>query len=298
MSGSGLTLGSTDSVLTSRAASFLAAGPAGAQALISHVCQLPGAPPNIAEHMAAALFAGHVRFTRQSDGRWRLRETPLPGAEYVANRRLEHESFVVVDVETTGARAYHGDRVTEIGVVLVQNGEAKTVFETLVNPERPIPPAITAVTNITWSMVKNAPKFAEVCDQLVGVLEGNVFVAHNALFDWRFLSMEVERVLRRPLVGRKLCTVRMARRLLPQLRRRNLDWLASFYDVEIIGRHRAGGDARATATVLQRMLKVAESQGFETLDDLEHFLSARTGRKKRRRRPSALPHAAKDDASA
>src|SRR5450432_2915724 len=120
MSGS-LTLGSSNTVLTDRAASFLAAGPAGAQALISHVCQLPGAPPNIAEHMAAALFAGHARFTRQSDGRWRLRETPAPGSTYVANRKLEHESFVVVDVETTGSRAYHGDRVTEIGVVLVKD---------------------------------------------------------------------------------------------------------------------------------------------------------------------------------
>jgi DNA polymerase-3 subunit epsilon len=296
--GGGLTLGSTDSVLTDRAASFLAGGPAGAQALISHVCQLPGAPPNIAEHMAAALFAGHARFTRQSDGRWRLREAPAPGAAYVANRRLEHESFVVVDVETTGARAYHGDRVTEIGVVLVNNGNAKTVFETLVNPERPIPPSISSVTNITWSMVKDAPRFADVCDQLVGTLEGNVFVAHNALFDWRFLSMEVERVLRRPLVGRKLCTVRMARRLLPQLRRRNLDSLAVHYGVEIVGRHRAGGDARATATILQRMLKIAGDQGFDTLDDLDQYLSSRAGRKKRRRRPSALPHAARDDASA
>src|SRR5205814_1700391 len=71
---SGVTLGATDSVLTDRAAEFLATGPANSQALISHVCQLPGAPLNIAEHMAAALFAGHVKFARLTDGRWRLRD--------------------------------------------------------------------------------------------------------------------------------------------------------------------------------------------------------------------------------
>ena len=72
----GLTLGDADTPLTTRAAELLATGPADAQALISYVCQLPGAPLNIAEHMAAALFAGHQRFVRDRDGRWRLREAP------------------------------------------------------------------------------------------------------------------------------------------------------------------------------------------------------------------------------
>jgi DNA polymerase-3 subunit epsilon len=72
-------------------------------------------------------------------------------------------------------------------------------------------------------MVRNAPIFAEICDQLLGVLDGRVFVAHNANFDWRFLSMEIERATRRTLSGRRLCTVRMARKLRPGLRRRSLD---------------------------------------------------------------------------
>lgn len=296
----GLTLGAADTALTARAAEFLSAGPADAQALVSYVCQLPSAPRNIAEHMAAALFAGHQRFARDDDGRWRLRDAGGPaGWSAVATDELDDQSFVVVDVETTGARAYGGDRVTEIAAVLVRDGKATMVFDTLINPERPIPAAITDVTNITSEMVRRAPKFAEVCDQLLGVLEGKVFVAHNARFDWRFLSMEVERVTRRPLVGPTLCTVRMARKLVPRLRHRNLDAVCAFYDIENYARHRAGGDADATAKAFLRMLTVARDRGCTTLDDVQQILIAGTGEARRRkRRRRAMPHSASNDDAA
>ena len=159
--------------------------------------------------------------------------TKRRGARVTARgSQLDDESFIVVDVEATGSRAYHGDRITEIAVVHVQRGVVTPVFETLVNPERPIPPMVMALTNITAEMVRHAPKFAEVCDQLLGALEGHVFVAHNANFDWRFLSTEIERATGRPLIGRRLCTVRLARRLLPQLQRRNLDAITHFYGID------------------------------------------------------------------
>ena len=296
---SGITLGTANTPLTDRAADFLAAGPADAESLISHVCQIAGAPRTVAEHMAAALFAGHQRFARGSDGRWRLREVaPSVSWPLAAPRHLRRESFAVVDVETTGSRAYHGDRITEVAVIAVHDGVATPVFETLVNPERSIPPAIVALTRITWEMVRDAPRFADVCDQLLGALEGKVFVAHNATFDWRFLSAEIERVTRRPLVGRKLCTVRMARRLVPQLRRRNLDSIASFYGIDIPARHRAGGDAIATARVLLRLLDAASDQGCATVDDVDRLVAARASAHKRRRRRRAMPHAASDDGAA
>ncbi|HVX38358.1 MAG TPA: 3'-5' exonuclease [Gemmatimonadaceae bacterium] len=296
----GLTLGDADSLLTTRAADFLSAGPADAATLISYVCQLPGAPANVAEHLASALFAGQQRFVRDRDGRWRLRDaiaTPDASVQLSANA-LHRESFVVVDVETTGTSPLAGDRVTEVAVVQVRDGVVTPVFDTLINPERPIPPAIVAITNITWEMVKDAPRFVDVCDQLLGVLEGNVFVAHNASFDWRFISAEVQRATRRPLRGRMLCTVRMARRLVPQLKRRNLDALAHFYGIDNAARHRAGGDAIATAHVFLRMLDAARDRGCLTLDDLEVLLRARTGARKRPRRPPAMPRPATDDHSA
>ena len=301
-------LGTTDTVLTERAASYLASGPADAQALISHVCQLPGAPPMIAEHMAAALFAGHQRFRRTSDGRWTLRALPVETATWTSSKRrgarvtargsqLDRESFIVVDVEATGSRAYHGDRVTEIAAVHVQGGVVTPVFETLVNPERPIPPVVMALTNITAEMVRRAPKFAEICDQLLGALEGHVFVGHNANFDWRFLSAEVERATGRPLIGRRLCTVRLSRKLVPQLRRRNLDAVTHFYGIENHARHRAGGDALATARVFARLLNAARDRGIDSLDELERLARTPSGRRRKGRR-FGMPQPVWDDTTA
>jgi DNA polymerase-3 subunit epsilon len=293
-----VTLGNADTPLTSRAADFLASGPADAQSLISYVCQLPGAPATVAEHMATALFAGHARFVRDRVGRWMLRDGSVL-ADSAASRTLEQESFVVVDCETTGSRSIAGDRITEVAVVRVRDGRAEMIFETLVNPDRPIPPAVMALTNITWEMVRHAPRFPDICDQLLGALEGSVFVAHNAGFDWRFLSNEITRATRRPLVGQRLCTVRMARHFLPQLRRRNLDSLSDYYGIVNTARHRAGGDAMATAKVFLRFLKEARSRDCDTLDDLQRLLRGPTSRKKKRgRRPPAMPHSVSDDRTA
>jgi DNA polymerase-3 subunit epsilon len=304
----GVSLGDASSLLTERAADFLAGGPADPQLLISYVCQIPGAPRTVAEHMAAALFAGQRRFVRDGDGRWCLRDGQFPAegalvaggvlAATAGPPSLADEPFVVVDVETTGTRATGGDRITEIAVVRVQHGEATLVFDSLINPERAIPPAIVAITNITWEMVKDAPRFADVCDQLLGVLEGNVFVAHNAAFDWRFVTAEVARATRRPLSGRTLCTVRLARRMLPQLRRRNLDALAAFYGVDNPARHRAGGDALVTARILLRLLDAARDRGCASFDDVDRLVRAGSSVRRRPRRAPALPHSTKDDGSA
>ena len=301
-----MTLGDTKSLLADRAADFLAAGPADAASLVSYVCQLPGAPAHVAEHMAAALFARQRRFARLSDGRWQLRDAAPAEIAFAVSTRCDvasasvrglGESFAVVDVETTGIRAGGGDRVTEVAVVHVRDGVATPVFDTLINPERSIPPAIVAITNITWEMVKNAPRFADVCDQLVGALEGNVFVAHNAAFDWRFLSMEIQRVTRRPLIGRRLCTVRMARRLVPRLRRRNLDSVAHYYGIDIGARHRAGGDALATAHILLRLLDAARDRGCMSLEDFECLVDTRRTVKRPRRAP-AMPRPVTEDPTA
>ena len=298
---SGVTLAAPDSLLQSRALDYLAAGPADARTLISHVCQLPSMPAAIAEHMAAALFAGHRRFHRHADGRWGL-ITEQPAVEIASRDALSSLTYAVVDVEATGGGLQRGDRITEVAVIEVRDGVATTLLETLVNPERSIPPWVTRLTNITWDMVRDAPTFREICDQLLGVLDGRVFVAHNATFDWRFLSMEVHRVTGRVLDGRRLCTVRLARKLTPQLRRRSLDYVSLYYGVENTARHRAGGDARATAGVLLRMLEDARRRGCVTWEDLQRLVYAPGGsrRRKRRRgrRASALPHPVDRDTTA
>jgi DNA polymerase-3 subunit epsilon len=196
--------------------------------------------------------------------------------------------FVVVDVETTGTSPRGGDRVTEVAAVVVEHGAIEDAFQSLVNPGCLIPPRITALTGITNAMVANAPPFGAIADALAQTLAPRRFVAHNAPFDWGFLSMEFDRANRPDaMVGTPLCTVRLARRLLAHLPRRNLDSVACHYGVDIESRHRALGDARATARVLLGLLTDLERQGIETMDALETWLASRAVAARARRR--AMP---------
>jgi DNA polymerase-3 subunit epsilon len=196
--------------------------------------------------------------------------------------------FVVVDVETTGVSALNGDRVTEVAAVVVEQGRIDDAFQSLVNPGRPIPARITALTGISDEMVAGAPDFRDIAEALALTLADRTFVAHNAVFDWGFLSMEFRRAERpEALVGSPVCTVRLARRVLAHLPRRNLDAVAWHYGIPIDGRHRALGDARATAQVLQALLRDAERRDIHTLGALQDWIASRTGAAKKRR--SAMP---------
>lgn len=294
-------------LLTTRALDYLSAGPADVVDLIGHICSLPGAPRIVAEHMAHAMFAGRSQFVRNADGLWMLADltakpyavsrTSSRFASPSADEPLDAMSYVVVDTETTGGRSWLGDRITEIAAVVVRNGEIVELYETLVNPQRPIPPFVTALTNITWDMVKDAPTFERVAPDVMRVLEGNVFVAHNANFDWRFLTTELSRSTGRELRGRRLCTVKIARKVLPQLPRRSLDYVARYYGIEIRNRHRAAGDALATAKCLIRLMSDLADRGCGTWGELQTLLRTPAGRRKRRR-PSGLPTAVTRDTTA
>jgi DNA polymerase-3 subunit epsilon len=278
----GTALGSRNTILAERALALLTGGPADSASVVRECCQIPAVQPALASHLAVALLGGDSRFFRRLDGFWELAKPRI----VLAGQALAELSYVVVDVESTGVRAIDGDRITEVAVVLVKNGEARVVFDSLVNPERPIPREISTLTGISWEMVRNAPRFGDIAHQLAGVLEGHVFVAHNATFDWRFISQEMQRATGRPLDGTRLCTVKLARRLVPTLYRRSLDSLTEYFGIRIKARHRAGGDAVATAEAFMRLLSAAQDFGLETLDDLQRHL--RQPRKRLRRSP-AMP---------
>ena len=292
----GLDTRAESTLLAERAAQFLKKGPADPVSLIGYVCNLPGAPRIVAEHMADAIFAGRPEFFRDDSGRWLL-TAPIDETAAVDPDLLTQLSFAVVDLETTGTSHYAGDRIIEVAAVIVRNGEIVEVFESLVNPDRPISPFVSRLTQITWAMVKDAPRFAEIEPKLMDVLTGHVFVAHNSNFDWRFLASEIRRASGRELFGRRMCTVRLARQILPQLSRRSLDYLAAYYGVKIKNRHRAGGDAIATAQCLTRLLDDAADRGCKTWDDLNSLAMYRRKRPKKRRR-SALPGPAENDRTA
>jgi DNA polymerase-3 subunit epsilon len=264
-------------------ARLLAAGPQRASALCEEVFELAGAPVAVAERLTLALLGADPRVRQLPDGRWGL------VAEAQGSPLLEDCAFAVVDVETTGMRAGGGDRITEIAVAVLHGGRREVVFDSLVNPERPIPPMISGVTGITNAMVKDAPRFADIADQVLAALGGRVFVAHNARFDWSFVGAELRRTRDLVLDGPKLCTVRLARRLVTNVQSCGLDNLTRHFGFENQARHRAAGDALVTAQLLARLLGLARDGGARTLQDLTSLESRSTGRGRGRRRRSAMP---------
>lgn len=197
----------------------------------------------------------------------------------------------MVDVETTGGSAAQGHRVTEVAAVRVSAGVITETYSTLVNPGRSIPSMIVSLTGITDEMVRGAPRFHEVAPRVTEVLRGRVFVAHNAGFDWGFLCAEMDRATGRRLAGRQLCTVRLARKLLPELPSRSLDALALYFGLEIEARHRALDDAIATAEVLIRFIEVLREREVEDWEALQALLARRKPRPRRTRAPGSMESA-------
>lgn len=165
--------------------------------------------------------------------------------------------MVFVDLETTGATAT-ADRITEVGIVEVnEEGEVRE-WSSLVNPETSIPPFIQGLTGITDEMVAGAPTFAQLADEVLSRLHGRLFIAHNARFDYGFLKNEFKRLgltFKAPV----LCTVKLSRRLYPQYSKHSLDALIERYQLAMPARHRALADA----SVLWQFWQVVRQQVSE-----------------------------------
>jgi DNA polymerase III subunit epsilon len=251
-----------DQTLADRALDQMHDGPRSALELARQVLGLAQASPVIAERLAIALLGADPRVRQLGDGRW----AAVTSAREIAT--LADCTFAVVDVETTGTRSRTYDRITEIAVVTVSEGRVKLVFESLINPERYIPARITSVTGITNEMVAVAPRFAEVSDQVQAALSGRIFVAHNARFDWNFVEAELKRARDLVLCGPRLCTVRLARRLVRGVESCGLDSLTHYFGWHNEARHRAAGDALVTAQLLNTLIQLASERGANTVDDL------------------------------
>lgn len=182
--------------------------------------------------------------------------------------RLEDVTFVVTDTETTGLKAGE-HRLIEVAAVKVRGGEVVERFAQLINPERSVPRFITEMTGITTALLFRQPTAAAVLPRYRDFLGDGVLVAHNLTFDLRFLAAELDRLALPPLDNPTLCTLRLARRLLNGLPSKGLDAVAGFLGIPIPGRHRAEGDAEATAQVLLHFLRhLAVQPGLTTLAEL------------------------------
>lgn len=162
-------------------------------------------------------------------------------------------NFAVVDIETTGS-SHLGGKITEIAIVISDGKKIIDTYETLINPECKIPYFITRLTGIDDKMVENAPKFYEVAKEIIHLTEGKIFVAHNSSFDYGFFKKEFKD-LGFDYNRKTICTVKTARKVFPGLASYSLGKLASHFNVPIHARHRAMGDAEATAILFHKMLK-------------------------------------------
>jgi len=264
--------------LAERALGRLRGGPLHTLDLARDVLGLSG-PPSLMTTAVSTLLGSDARFRVDAVGVWSLVES---GATPLADL-----SYAVVDVETTGGSFTKGDRIIEIAIAPVVGGQVGEVWSTLINPGRWLPHGVQYLTGISQGMLAAAPYFDHVAHEVAERLEGRVFVAQNVSFDWKFVSAELANAAGDVPSVRRLCTIRMARRLLPEVRRRNLDALAHHFGIPNHARHRADGDALATARVLVRLLEEARTRGLADWDALDRFLAGGPPRASRRRR--ALP---------
>lgn len=166
------------------------------------------------------------------------------------NKNIE---YAIVDIETTGGNA-SGSRITEIAILIHNGEEIIDSYETLVNPQKDIPLAIFALTGITNEMVAEAPVFGDIAEKIYSILENRVFVAHNVNFDYSFVKQQLDTEGYK-FSANKLCTVRMSRKIKPGFSSYSLGRLCENLQIPIQNRHRAGGDAEATAILFSRLLE-------------------------------------------
>jgi len=166
---------------------------------------------------------------------------------------MKEQEYAIVDIETTGGNA-SGSRITEIAIIIHDGTTITNRWETLVNPQKNIPLPIFALTGINNDMVRHAPIFEDIAEMVYQLLTDRIFVAHNVNFDYSFVRHQLEEAGFK-WTARKLCTVRATRKIRPGLASYSLGRLCQSLDIILENRHRAGGDADATAILFSRLLE-------------------------------------------
>ncbi len=178
--------------------------------------------------------------------------------------------YAIIDIETTGQSSANG-KITEIAIFVHDGFCVTDSFTTLINPECYIPGFITELTGIDNEMVRNAPKFYEVARRIVEITRDCIFVAHNVMFDYKFIQEEFKR-LGYDYQRKTMCTVRLGRKFLPGHRSYSLGKICGDLDIRIEGRHRAAGDAFATVKLFELILaRKALKESKQTPDQLRLF---------------------------
>ena len=227
--------------------------PVSAEEISTELLALPNLNGDARTHVEK-LVAKDPRFLWDESGHLRTTDTE--------SLSLEDATYVVFDVETTGTSAEKGG-ITELGAVKLVGGEFVGEFSTLINPEMPITPFVVRLTGITNSMVEDAPLVGEILPGFEEFVEGAVLVGHNVQFDCSFVAAARGEPLPNPILD----TLKLARTLVPGLRRYRLGSLAGHFGVRQVPNHRALSDAAATAEVFVKLQKLLKSAGVWTVGE-------------------------------
>jgi DNA polymerase III epsilon subunit family exonuclease len=258
-------------------------GRAAASQIVDAVFKLSHIDDDLAGLLVADLIRNDRRFKIIDNNTIELQEDDWD------HRLLKELDFVVVDVEATGAKT-PPNRLIELGAYRIRGGKIVDKFLQLVNPEIPIPRFVCTLTGISNEMVKRAPLFAEVAPRWLDFVSDSVLIAHNAPFDTSFLNHEISRVYPgHRMVNPHLCTVRLSRRVLPDIANHRLDTLADHFSIPIVSRHRAGSDAQATAEIfLHLMTRMEDEHGVRDLASARVFQFPELKPAESQRQPSTV----------
>ncbi len=254
---------------------YLVQRPAGATAeeLVDIVFHQVGADPSVARRVVEELLGDDPRFVlREADGTWHTQE------HVGLAKPIRDTVFTVIDLEMTGMEPSRTG-IIEIGAARVHDGRVVEEYQQLVNPGSKLPPFIVGLTGIDDAMLADAPPITEVWSAFRDFVGDTVLVAHNAAFDISCLNRTSLLLTGRTLDNHQLCTLKLARLLLPDLGKRGLDALAGHFGIPQSDRHRALGDVRVTVEVLFRLVEILGERNVDRLDQLLEFQNrARDGK--------------------
>ncbi len=184
--------------------------------------------------------------------------------------KKSNDEYVVLDIETTGLSKYM-HKITEIAAVKIKGKKIIGEYQSLINPETHIPSFITRLTGINDELVKDAPKIHEELPNFLEFLSDKPIIAHNASFDYGFLSHNVDTHLKTNFLNEKICTRKLANRLLPELPSKKLSILCELFEITNEQAHRAMADTKATAELFLKMRNMMQKSNIKTLEEVKVF---------------------------
>lgn len=184
------------------------------------------------------------------------------------------EQYIVLDIETTGLSKF-SDKIIEISAIKIKENKITNKFETLINPDIKIPKFITSLTGIKNSMVGDSPMIEEIIPKFTRFSKNIPIVAHNASFDYGFLSQNIKVFENKEMSNEKICTMKLSRRLFPELPRHRLSFLCEHFDIKNISSHRAMSDTMATYDLFNRFIPIMKEKGIETQSQIISFSNSR-----------------------